>query len=114
MSSLPGSSWFLQIMVGGMIVTTGMVWFFTEAWIFAVQVRATWLLVLLIVTSTAALSAQSYLCVVVASNYRVVRTAYDTFFAASDLVRSSSSVYSQQTYLQTPISIVNILRVEFS
>lgn len=74
-STLPTSSLLcpLQLMASGVIVAGGLAWFFTEAWIFAVQARATWLIVLLAVTSTAALSAQGYLCVTVASTYRVVR-----------------------------------------
>lgn len=56
-----------QLFGSGLLFSTGLGWFFVQAWIFAIEARTTWLLVLLTITSTVAILSQSYLCAVVIS-----------------------------------------------
>ena len=47
--------------------STGLVWFFVQAWIFAIQARTIWLIALLTITTTVAILSQGYLCAIFVS-----------------------------------------------
>lgn len=57
----------LQLLGSGLLFSTGLVWFFVQAWMFAIEAETAWLIILLTITSTVALLSQSYLCAVVLS-----------------------------------------------
>ncbi|CAM9525505.1 unnamed protein product [Scytosiphon promiscuus] len=56
-----------QLFGSGIVFTTGLVWFFVQAWIFAIQARTVWLIVLLTITTTVAVLSQGYLCAIFVS-----------------------------------------------
>ena len=70
-------------MGGGLLFTAGLAWFFTEAWIFAVRTHTVWLIVLLTITSTIAITAQLYLSAVVIAVYPVSRALLQAFSVGS-------------------------------
>lgn len=56
-----------QLFGSGLVFSTGLVWFFVQAWIFAIQARTVWLIVLLTITTTVAILSQGYLCAIFVS-----------------------------------------------
>lgn len=56
-----------QLFGSGLVFSTGLVWFFVQAWIFAIQARTIWLIVLLTITTTVAFLSQGYLCAIFVS-----------------------------------------------
>ena len=65
--------------------STGLVWFFVQAWIFAIQARTIWLIVLLTITTTVAILSQGYLCAIFVSippvsATKTVLTAVSTYY----------------------------------
>ncbi|CAN0054882.1 unnamed protein product, partial [Ectocarpus fasciculatus] len=51
----------------GLIFSTGLVWFFVQAWIFAIEAQTVWLIILLTVTTMVAVVSQGYLCAIFVS-----------------------------------------------
>ncbi|CAM9677904.1 unnamed protein product, partial [Ectocarpus sp. 13 AM-2016] len=61
-------SWAAVMLFGsGLIFSTGLVWFFVQAWIFAIQAQTVWLIILLTVTTMVAVVSQGYLCAIFVS-----------------------------------------------
>ncbi|CAN0252029.1 unnamed protein product [Pylaiella littoralis] len=61
-------SWAAVMLVGsGLVFSTGLIWFFVQAWIFAIQARTVWLIILLTVTTAVAILSQGYLCTIFVS-----------------------------------------------
>lgn len=56
-----------QLFGSGLVFSTGLVWFFVQAWIFAIQARTVWLIILLTITTTVAILSQGYLCAIFVS-----------------------------------------------
>lgn len=62
----------VQLFIASVLLTCGLAWFFAEAWVFAVEAKTGWLIVLLAATSTIVILTQGYLCYVMISTHGVV------------------------------------------